>query len=69
MDFVEFPKWLHFDGEPSVLVQDAEEEAAILAAREPADPEPKPKGQKAKAAADPEPTTPAEPAAADPAAQ
>ena len=28
--FLEFPKWLHFNGKPSVLVHDAEEEAKIF---------------------------------------
>ena len=36
MEFQEYPKWLHFEGEPSVLVQDADEEAAALAERAPA---------------------------------
>jgi hypothetical protein len=42
-EFEEYPKWLHFDGEPSVLVQDEDEETAVLAAREPAPPAPKAK--------------------------
>jgi hypothetical protein len=33
MDIVEYPKWLHFPEEPSQLVQDADEEAAVLAAK------------------------------------
>lgn len=28
--FVEWPKWVHRDGQPSVLVANAEEEAAIM---------------------------------------
>jgi len=35
MEFQEYPKWLHFDGEPSVLVADEGEEAAALDARRP----------------------------------
>lgn len=34
--FAEYPKWLHFEGEPSVLVRDADDETEALAAREPA---------------------------------
>lgn len=31
---IEYPKWLHFEGEPSVLVRDEGEEAAVNADRE-----------------------------------
>lgn len=34
MTYVPYPKWLHFDGEPSVLVRDKDGEAEALAARD-----------------------------------
>lgn len=33
--YVEFPKWVHRDGRPSVLVHGKEHEAALLAPTEP----------------------------------
>lgn len=37
----EYPKWLHFEGKPSVLVNDAEEEKAVLGKTEPKAPKAK----------------------------
>lgn len=54
-EYKPYPKWLHCDGEPSVLVKDEAEHEAALAAREPApavdegDAKPKKGGRKAKA--------------------
>ncbi len=31
----EYPKWMHFEGKPSVLVNSADEEKAVLAKAEP----------------------------------
>lgn len=40
-EYKPYPKWLHFEGEPSVLVQDEAEHEAVIAARKVA-PEPAP---------------------------
>lgn len=34
MAYVPYPKWLHFEGEPSVLVANKDEHDAVMAARE-----------------------------------
>lgn len=52
-EYQAYPKWLHFDGAPSVLVQDETEQDAVLAARPEVSDKPRNKGgrpRKAEAA-------------------